>query len=505
MSGRRFLFAVVIGASDRLEQLVHFGFRYIGSDEGIFWQAVNDYAHGRFHEPFYYGQDYTVMTEAFAAVPLFWAGIPMNIALPLVTALLSLLPFWSMGWWLHRRGRGVAAVLVALLPVLLPVEYGILVSQPRGFVGGCAVLAFWPWCLSIQRPFVRGAAAGAVLALAMFLNPNALLFAAPAGLLFAWDNRRTLRVWLGGMMGVLPVAALWYGARSFMQAHPERIKHTIGDWMLVFNKAGISEAFGQLNKHFAWLMPLWWSQGGLVLLLLVLVLVGLLFRRQWMWAISLALVLALIVRSFGYAKVHDGVLHPFFAWSRMFLAVPVVLAWWGAQALPARRTVSTQRIPALLIAVGILIGLFKFTRTPAVVDHLLATQHETPVQARPVTEIRAACAVIAQAAKDNAVDAVVMLKAPDDFTSYVRCYTCELFEPSMPPTIGLDFDRRAWRRELLEHPAHWPVLVVGGTAERAAEWEKNGTAVRSEAEGVMLHLLSPAEESLGERLGSLGS
>ncbi len=505
MSGRWLLLAVVIGVLDRLQQLVRFGFRYIGSDEGIFWQAVNDYAHGRLHEPFYYGQDYTVMTEAFAAVPLFWAGIPLYIALPLVTALLSLLPFWSMGWWLHRQGRGVAAVAVALLPVLLPVEYGILVSQPRGFVGGCAVLALWPWCLSVERPFLRGAAAGAVLALAVFLNPNALLFAGPVSLLFAWDHRRSLIAWLGVLVGALPVAALWSGAKAFMQAHPERVKHTIGEWMLVFNKAGISEAFGQLNKHFAWLMPLWWSQGGLVLLLLVLVLVGLAFRRKWMWAISLAMVLVLIVRSFGYAKVHDGVLHPFFAWSRMFLAVPLVVAWWGAQALSAQGRVNKPWSAAGLVVLGLIMGLIKFSATPAVVDQLLATQHEAPVQARPVAEIRTACAAIAKVARDNKVDLVVMLKPPDDFTSYVRCYTCELFEPDMPYTLGLEYDRRAWRRELLQRPAPGPVLVVGGTAEQAAQWMRNGTAVRMEAEGVMLHLLSPVEQPLGVRLSELGS
>jgi len=192
---------MLLSALDRLGVLLQFGFTHVGNDDAIFWQAVRDYAQGVFHEPFMYGQDYTVMLEAFTAVPFHLLGMPLNIALPVVTSLLIMLPFWSTAWWAHRQGKVTWSLAIAAFPILLPVTYGIITSMPRGFVGGCAMLAAWPWCTTIDRPLWRGAAAGLVLGASLFLNPNSLLFVAPVALLFAWEERSNFRVHLAALLG----------------------------------------------------------------------------------------------------------------------------------------------------------------------------------------------------------------------------------------------------------------------------------------------------------------
>lgn len=61
---------------DRLFLLVTFNFKFVGSDDLIFWQGANDYLHFRFHEPYFYGQNYNFMLEAVVAAPLRLLGVP---------------------------------------------------------------------------------------------------------------------------------------------------------------------------------------------------------------------------------------------------------------------------------------------------------------------------------------------------------------------------------------------------------------------------------------------
>ncbi len=500
-----FLAAVVLGTVDRLLLLLRFGYRYVGSDDAIFWQAVRDYASGTFHEPYFYGQDYTFMTEAVVTVPLYWLGVPLYVALPTMTALLALLPFWSFGAWLLRTGKPLAGVLVAMLPVLLPVEYGIITSMPRGFVGGCAMLAAWPWCSQVERPWSRGLLAGLVLGMALFLNPNALVFAAPAALLFAWQHRNEWKVPLFALLGALPAAVALKLAKYFYVVHPERVRHTIDDWMLAFHPEGITEALGQLDKHFAGLMPVLWSQGWLALLLLVLVAVALFLRRAWMPATTLLLAVGIVLWSFGFAKVHDGSAHPFFPLSRMFLAVPLVLAWWGGMLQVPSSIKGTMRSgPTLVLAVGVSCFAVKTYRMRSVIDHTIARQHDVPVQARSIDELRADCAVIGDMAERINASLVVFHRRPNDQQSFLRCYICEILEASLPPTVGAEFDRRDWRSVLLERTTDRPVLVVGGFPEQWVNLQGEGTNASHTEESVVLHLLPAGPGAIRERLALEG-
>lgn len=496
-----FLAAVLLSALDRLIILLRFGYRYVGSDDAIFWQAVKDYAAGFFHEPYFYGQDYTFMTEAVVTVPLFWLGVPLYVALPTITALLALLPFWSFGWWMVRAERPAAGIAVALIPVLLPVEYGIITSMPRGFVGGCAMLAAWPWCLNVERPWLRGLLAGLVLSMALFLNPNALLFAAPVGLLFAWQQRREWKVLLFSMLGAIPAAVAWKMAEQFYATHPERVRHTIDDWMLAFHPEGITEALGQLHKHFYALMPVNWANDGQLIFLLLGLAVMLFIRRAWMPATTLLIVVVLVLWSFGFAKVHDGLAHPFFPLSRMFVALPLVLAWWGGM-LQDRSSgpVRTRNAMLLLFALASVTFTMKAFRGQAVIDRTLTGQQEVPVQVRSVTGLRAACAMIDENAQRINASLVVFFKAPDDHESFLRCYTCELFEPTMPVTVGATYDRRAWRRALLEVPAEGNILVVGGDPDQWVDLQGSPSNAADTEDAVILHVLPQGTGSIRERL-----
>src|SRR5580658_11307929 len=120
---------------DRLLLLVRFGFQYTDNDQVVFWMGARDYAHGVFHEPCLYGQNYNYMLESFLAAPFFRLGIPCWYLLPVVTSALALAPFLALAFCFLKRDLLAACVFLAL-PILLPPQFGMLTTMSRGFVTG---------------------------------------------------------------------------------------------------------------------------------------------------------------------------------------------------------------------------------------------------------------------------------------------------------------------------------------------------------------------------------
>ncbi|NQY66646.1 MAG: hypothetical protein HRT72_02835 [Flavobacteriales bacterium] len=133
-SNKWFLFSIflLILLSDRYNTLKYFGFVYTDLDQMVMWNGVLDYSQGIFHEPFFYGQAFNYMLESLFAVPLFWVNIPVYIALPIVTTILSIIPFIALAVYFTRRGYPFWAYLTLTFPVLLPLEYNFLTTISRG-------------------------------------------------------------------------------------------------------------------------------------------------------------------------------------------------------------------------------------------------------------------------------------------------------------------------------------------------------------------------------------
>jgi hypothetical protein len=79
-------------------------FRYTDEDQTCMWYAAHDLLRGRIAEPAFYGQDYNSCLEGFLAAPLIAMHVPYNIACPLVTVMLGLLPFLLLALIACRRG-----------------------------------------------------------------------------------------------------------------------------------------------------------------------------------------------------------------------------------------------------------------------------------------------------------------------------------------------------------------------------------------------------------------
>ena len=147
-----FIYLVLLLAvvSFRFLVLLKFGFKYTDSDQTIMWLGLKDYADGIFHEPRFYGQAYSSMLEALIGVPFYKMGMPASKVLPLITSFFALAPFVIISFFTLLKKSIKMALAIISITLLLPVEYALLTTIPRGFVAGIFVASIG--CISLFYP-----------------------------------------------------------------------------------------------------------------------------------------------------------------------------------------------------------------------------------------------------------------------------------------------------------------------------------------------------------------
>lgn len=454
--------AIALSVLDRLVLLNVFGFRFTGDDDGIFWQAARDFGHGTFHEPYFYGQAYNPMLEALLAAPLLWFGVPAYAALPLITSLLALAPFFSFAIWHRRQGRHLAAIAFAAIPALLPTEWGMMTMITRGSVTGVAVLAFLPWAMNIARMPLRYLVCALIASVALFFNPNAAVFVAAAGVHLLWTAPITLRSFAMGVVGVLPAALLYFGAHAFYAQRPWRVLHHLEIGVRDFPHPLIPEALFQLDRHFLYLCPLWWANGHVVLWIIALCAVALWARRDRATATALLASGITIYASFHVSKTYDGTISPLFCVSRMYLAVPLLLGFALAPLLT--RAVAQRALASAIALLCVGFVLTKSLRTNAVVEEWVTRQQQlhVPVMEMAIADLRKECEELSAVAVRERVDLLLPTRSWAAPKARFHCYHCPFLVPDFPRAFGPGMDRRWWLRQEEQTLVHPRILATGG-------------------------------------------
>ncbi|MGV9013058.1 MAG: hypothetical protein ACOH13_10735 [Flavobacteriales bacterium] len=489
---------VLLGILDRIH-LFSITIGYTVDDLTVVWMAANDYAHGVFHEPFFYGQDYGVMLEGLLAAPFVRLGADPIIAVPVVMAVLAMLPYWSFASYEYHRRNLSAAIFFAAIPILLPVEHGLQNTN----LNGLAILALYPWIAGLVPSPKRSAMIGAVLAASAFVNLNALVAVAAFGTYFLLGTGKDRLQWLWATCGAVPVLLFSWWCMHFYATRDVQVVHTVFDWRMVFHSSLIPEALQQLDDHFAWLCPIWWPNGQVVLWLLAGIMV--VFFRQGRkpaaWALAAAWTTIFI--SFGFAKIHDGTLSILFPYSRMFLVVPLILGWAFARS----GTWETGRlfwIPAIALA-SMLTFTLRFEHAAPLWAETIKEQKGVPINIRRVDKVRADCRVLGQYAQETSAEVVVLERPSNPGQALVLNMGCPECEPSLPPTYMPNGDRRVWRIEEESGLQRKRILVVNGDPAIWAKAAERGFNVQAVGNGdMMLHLVLDAGlpvDSLMVRLG----
>lgn len=429
---------------------------HASDDMAVVWLGTTDYAKGIFHEPFFYGQDYGVMLEALLGAPFVWLGCDPVATIAIVFGLFAILPYLAFAVHHHLRGEHWPAMLYAAMPLLLPVEHGLQVTA----LNGIAVLALVPFAERSKQPFRRGFLLFMVLSLAVLVNPNAALLALPLGMNHALQHHREKGSVIGMVGGMAPAMCSWFVTRWYFHERSSAITNTIFDWRMHFKPYMIPQAWERLEQHFAWTAPLGGTHDALAPLLLLGAIVALFVVRRTSAAWATLATFALIILSFSFAKVHDGADSIFFPLSRIFLGMPLLLAWtWGR--IPMVPRVGSILV-ALLCMAALANGILRMTKARDTYATALAHQDGLPVRTRPVQGIRADCALVTEIAEKAGAQAIILMRDEDAFTAQFLAYGIPVFHPEAPMTWMAGHDRRTFQRTGASEPSIRQALVVGG-------------------------------------------
>lgn len=498
---------LILGALDRAYLLFVFGFQYIGIDDALIQQVAIDYGNGIFREPFLYGQNYNPMLEALLAAPFVRLGAAPWIVLPIVTSFLALIPFWSCAWWSRKRGSTTAALVFAAMPLLLPVEWGMMTSMSRGFVHGIALLALVPWTQERRRPLFKHASTALVLCTALFCNPNSLPLVAGIGVWLMTQHFKSAVFWGMNILACSITAVLHFKAQAFFLDHPLVHPLTLEDVNFSFDL--VWTGLRHLDDHFLHVNPF----GGWA----IIVILGLVVDVYTTWrlgqraaALSLSIGVVVTMLALGILKVHEGCESVFFPKSRMFLSFPLLIAVATALYLRTTAIAKWWILPVvLLVAVGLVSE--KMMHTRETVQRELARQSCAYVREEPLSEVRDRCMLLNELGERFGADVVVPIRWPGirtdhraHFQAHFTCYACPVLVDFVP-VVGIGYDRRSWLREEFGGSAPGRILFVGGdpTAWALAMRDRPGIE-RIPWANEVLHVLNSDTASIERIIRELG-
>jgi len=458
-----FLFLGLLVIMDRIGLLVNFNLNYVGSDDLIFWQSATDYMHGIFHEPYFYGQNYNFMLESLFTIPLLGSGIPYYYAFPIATSIMALFPFFLFATVLFRKGHITGSLFFLCMPVILPIEYGILTSVTRGFVSGLFFSGFLVFCLLQPRKKSSFAILGLSLSLGYIFNPNALVFTLPVGIYLFLKNYKNVWFYLINSIIMPPVLSIQHYAKQFYVLHPDY--NVCGMWDLKFSFERLMNNFNYLDKFYGWVTPLW-SLGPLVLLCMLIF--GIIsWRAEWEKGLSILLGLLFIIVSMGINKVNDDLGTVFLSSARMFLGVPLLLSlsfFWSRE-----KTATSNRNPVYVILImSVSVFFVKLNGYKPVVKYHTYTTNYGALAIKKVEDLTNECSQIASVVEKYNIDLVVFVPNDKFNTPALEFYNygCPLLEKKFAKTILNTAEKRTWVYLREKNSVRSNILIFGSGVGR---------------------------------------
>ncbi len=289
----------------------------------VTWNCAYDYSQGVFHEPFFYGQAYNYMIEAFLAVPLLWSNVPIHIALPIVTSLISLLPFVVLAIIFFRRDYIFWSCLTLAIPVLLPLEYNLLTSMSRGFIQAHLFVPFLFIPLFAPEKKRNVTILFVASSLSFFMNQSSVLIILPIALFVFSYHFKSVSFYLKSLI-VIPFYIVDYFAKDYYRLHPERVLHEMVGVEL--NK----ETFYASLKNadlFENTFPFFSNWGIIYPFIFILLLVFCIIKRKKKEFLFVFSLLVLLIFTLAVPKIQEFIPDTgvFFTSSRLYLFLPILL------------------------------------------------------------------------------------------------------------------------------------------------------------------------------------
>lgn len=427
---------------DRVILLTNFNFKYVGSDDLIFWQAATDYMHGKFYEPYFYGQNYNFMLESFFAIPFIKIGIPYFYAFPICSSIIALFPFIFTSFVLKKNGYFIESLCFLILPVLLPIEYGILTSVTRGFISGLFFNSFL--IISLLSPSKKTSwfIAAFSISIGFIFNPNSLVFSFPICLYMFLINWNKFTFYIINILIIIPVLSIQYFAKKFYENNQEF--NVNGMQKITFKVEKIFDNFQHLDQFFNYFTPILWFSGWLIIFIIFFLSIYII-NKDLKKGLSLLFGVIFIIFTLGINKVNDHIDSIFLSSTRMFLGIPLFtgLAFFWIR----EYVVFTDRqIKLIFVNVAFTVFFVKASILPTVTKFHTTITNYGSVAIKKSKELVCDCNKLNSIADKYNATLFAFVPAWNINVPHMEFYNygCPLLIKKFPNTVMNIYEKRTW-------------------------------------------------------------
>ncbi len=441
--------------------LVAYGFVYSDIDQNLLWAATQDLAEGRYYEPNFYGQNYLPLIEPVLAVPLVTLGLSPQYALPIISTVLFHIPLLMLLMFNWRKNVQ-ACLMICAMWIALPIEFFWISGMPRGFMIGIGLAAFGliplfkPGKLSLFMGWI-------MMGIGAIANPNALILVGPIGLILLVKNWTSLITYASIAAAGLFAFILNYFIKLPYVNEPERIAHTPINMSWSFDRW--IEAIGRMDPLIGNVVPWLNYQSAFLILLILTISVGFMRQKNWLMLTVSSVFLLGLLYTLGLNKVHDGGTNIFLPYTRMFLAVPMVLL------LLLARSVVNSALLTLLTCGSIVTSLWQFSVAHEKYMYYFNKKSNQYALAITNEKLCSLCNRLDDLAKTHDASALIIGLGPLE-GRWNMAYGCEVLQPGLPIIVDLK-DRRIWRLREVNQATYSRVIIIAGYSSWLEQVQKN--------------------------------
>lgn len=435
LNGFFFLFIGII-LVNQIRLFLSINVDYIDNDQVVMWSGARHFYNGLFYVPRYYGQDYNTMMEALFAVPFMWMGVAIYYAVPLATHLIFLTPFLFIAIYLFIKKQIEKALCALMILLAMPTGYDIMNSIPRGFVTGLFFTSLLIVSLYHTKNYKLILLNTFLSYVGYLVNPNSVLVSCPILFYLFLYNYKNIKYYVYSAIGLLIALPIDYGLNHFYKTHPNYILYGFSN---SFSFDYFMDAIKHINSRFAH-VGLFMEEFSIITFVALIVLGIFSYQKNKKWFYSYLIFLSIIIISFFSSKAQDGIVWPFFSYSRLYLGIPIFLAF-SLFVLPIK---FSNWFYALILVV-LLFSVYKQIKFKNAVDYHVQEKRWEHVHLTSLKDILQTLNTYKTFCNEQGVDNLIMVNPVwrDDIINYAGPAVFDDY----PNTFKPSFERRSWRIE----------------------------------------------------------
>jgi hypothetical protein len=430
-----FLF-IAIAIATRIWLFFTVNLNCIDNDQPIMWLGAKHYSQGLFYEPRFYGQDYNTMMEALVAVPFIKLGIMVYYAVPIATHLLFLTPFLFTAIYLFIKRKKEESLFVLAVLLCMPVGYDIMNSIPRGFVTGVFFSSFFVISLLYPKNWNFILVNTFFAFVGYLVNQNSVLVSAPILCYLFLINYKEKKYYVYSFIGLVLAIPVYYLLNQFYKTHPNYVMYPANN---VFSVSFFKDAISHLDQRFAHI-SLFIEEQSFLTLVLFGIIAFVLFKKNMKMFYAFLVFLLVIIVSFFSSKVSDGIVWPFYSYSRMYLGIPIII-----YLIVISSQINLKKAVYLIIPIVLGFTIYKGLTFNNKLAYHRQEKMWGHVHLNTLKEITDALATYQRFCKEQGVNDFIIINSVwhDDEINYAG----PALSDDYPNTLKPSFERRTWRME----------------------------------------------------------